>query len=436
MKNKFLSFINKSKNIKILIFCVLMTIIFYSGYELSIHIQNKKEKVSENIAINTIGIDNTDNLNIIAYVEGIKATEAPTGCAYSTTVKIYNGNKEITANKAYMTCNYLTGKWSLNLKDVDEIPKTIKIDFNKLNIPDDAFVTDFQYIAPSDTVTEPYYTYRVYTTGYYKLETWGAQGHKGGRGGYSVGVAKLNEGDLLYIYVGGGATSGAGGYNGGGTRRRYVTGPGYVTQSSGGGGGATHIATKSGLLKNLADNIDSIIMVAGGGGGGYVDKTSTSTTGMTYGSGGGYTGTYSRRATNSGGDSGQAKGGSQTAGGNKNAGFGYGATTSASAGGGGFYGGAGGGVIGSMEYNGGGGSGYINSSYLLSGIRFMFCSGCLESKDDGIFTINVHGSSTIRDTQSCPNGYSANPISKCTKLGDGHARITYLNNFEAELPTN
>lgn len=436
MKNKCLNFINRLKNIKILIFCVLITIMFYSGYKLSWYVQNRKEKVSENISINTIGIDNTDSLNIIAYVEGIKAFEAPTGCAYSATVKIYNGSEEITANKAYMTCNYLTGKWSLNLKDVDEIPKTIKIDFNKLNIPEDAFITDFEYIAPSDTLTEPYYTYRVYTTGYYKLETWGAQGNKGGRGGYSVGVAKLNEGDLLYVYIGGSTTSGAGGYNGGGTRSKYVSGSGNVIQSAGGGGGATHIAMKSGLLKNLADSVDSIIMVAGGGGGGYVNSTTTSTTGMAYGSGGGYTGTSSRKATNSSGDSAQAKGGSQTAGGSSSAGFGYGANTSSAAGGGGFYGGAGGGVVGSQEYNGGGGSGYINSSYLLSGIRFMFCSSCSESKEDGIYTIDVHGTSTLRDTENCPNGYSTDPISKCTKLGDGHARITYLNNYEAELPTD
>ena len=427
MKIKLINFGKKNKNIICL--SLLLCFMFALGFSVSKYVEYKNNNFNVNNQIETVGIDDKDDLEIIAYVEGTRVKEIPIGCAYSSTVKIFDGDKEITSSKSYMTCNHQTGKWSINLKDVDVIPSKIRLDFTKDNIPDDAFITNFEYIAPTTDVAEPYYTYRVYTTGYYKLETWGSQGHNGGRGGYSEGIAKLTEGDLLYIYIGGSTTSGAGGYNGGGTRKYN-----NVIRSSGGGGGATHIAMKSGLLKNLADNIDSVVMVAGGGGGGYVDKTSA--TGMSYGSGGGYIGTPSRVATNSGGDTGQAKGGTQTAGGNKNAGFGYGASTSSSAGGGGFYGGAGGGVVGSTEYNGAGGSGYINSSYLLSGIRFMFCSGCLESNDDGIFTINVHGTSTLRDTESCPNGYSADPISKCSKLGDGHARITYLNNFEAELPVD
>ena len=382
--------------------------------------------------ISTSGFEVGNNVDIIAYVDGVKVNQMPTGCGYTASVKAYSGTSEITAGKAEMTCNYLNDKWTLNLQDVSDLPTKVRVDFTTSDIPADAYVTNLEYKAPSTDEPFPYYTYRIYKTGYYKLETWGAQGHRGGRGGYSEGIAKLTAGQLLYIYIGSTTDGGTGGYNGGGTRSRYITGSGNVIQSNGGGGGATHIALKSGLLKNLADNIDSIIMVAGGGGGGYVDKTSTSTTGMTYGSGGGYTGTSSRRATNSGGDSGQAKGGSQTAGGNKNAGFGYGANTSSSAGGGGFYGGAGGGVVGSTEYNGGGGSGYINSTYLLSGKRFMFCSGCSESKDDGIYTVNVHGTSTLRDTENCPNGYSSNPVSRCAKLGNGHARITYLKDYVEE----
>ena len=93
-------------------------------------------------------------------------------------------------------------------------------------------------------------------TGYYQLQTWGAQGgsynetYHGGYGAYSKGVVYLEEGEILYINVGGKggiANNGTaeGGYNGGGSA---------TTESddnyAGSGGGATHIATSSGLLNS------------------------------------------------------------------------------------------------------------------------------------------------------------------------------------------
>ena len=83
-------------------------------------------------------------------------------------------------------------------------------------------------------------TFKVPATGNYKLEVWGAQGGDGlnpenqysneigygGRGGYSKGVIKLSEGDLLFIYVGGAGQSYvrgkhiSGGFNGGGACER------------------------------------------------------------------------------------------------------------------------------------------------------------------------------------------------------------------------
>ena len=103
-----------------------------------------------------------------------------------------------------------------------------------------------------------------------KLEVWGAQGgyrsnaSKSGKGGYSVGTLKdVTPNQTLYVHVGGaGGNSSsnrnsvnAGGYNGGGYRYGYK-----------GGGGATHIATASGLLKDLSNNKNAVLVVAGGGG--------------------------------------------------------------------------------------------------------------------------------------------------------------------------
>lgn len=368
--------------------------------------------------IGTNGYNIGSNIDIEAYVNGVKVTEMPTGCAYTASVRVFNGTSEISSDNTYMTCNYLNEKWSLNLQEVTEIPTKIRIDFTDAEIPADAYITNFVYKDPTTDEPFPYYTYRIYKTGYYKLETWGAQGHHGGRGGYSDGIAKLTAGQLLYIYVGGAAINQTGGYNGGGSN----TGTGATAY---GGGGATHIATKIGVLKNLKDNVDSIIMVAGGGAGHY----NTNSVSVGDGSGGGYIGAPSRLAKSSGGQS-QAKGGTQTAGGSSGAGFGYGANRGAhGAGGGGFYGGGIGGTQGSSDYGGGGGSGYINSTYLLSGKRFMYCFNCSESTTDGIYTVKTNGTSTLRDTVNCSTGYSADPISKCAKVGNGHARITYLKDY-------
>lgn len=429
MKIKLINFVKKNKNIICL--SLLLCFMFVLGFSVSKYVEYKNNKFNVNSQIETVGIDDKDDLEIIAYVEGIRVNEIPIGCAYSSTVKIFDGVQEITSSKSYMTCNQQTKKWSLNLKDVDIIPKKIRLDFTKDNIPDDAFITNFEYIAPTTDVAEPYYTYRVYTTGYYKLETWGGSGNKGGYGGYSVGIAKLNEGDLLYVYVGGGAINQNGGYNGGGTR----TTSGAKT---GGGGGATHIAMKSGLLKSLSSNIDSIVIVSGGGAGFY------NGTDHSHGGGGGYLGVNSKTGKSSGGSC-TASSGSQTAAGKScgdasgyKAGFGYGCSggSSVSAGGAGFYGGGCGWVQGSDYYGGAGGSGYINSSYLVTGKRFMFCYGCTESVTDSTFTISTTGVSTIRDPENCSSGYASDPVSKCAKEGNGHARITYLNNYEAELPVD
>jgi len=113
-----------------------------------------------------------------------------------------------------------------------------------------------------------YYTYTAPATGTYKLQVWGAQGGYraerilGGLGGYSIGTIALNQGDKLYVYVGGeGGKSDtpingivSGGYNGGGYRYGYT-----------GGGGATDIRFTAGTW-NSSSSLLSRVIVAGGGG--------------------------------------------------------------------------------------------------------------------------------------------------------------------------
>ena len=217
-----------------------------------------------------------------------------------------------------------------------------------------------QYTGNVQTFTAP-----LSTT--YKLEVWGAQGggwgyHTNAPGGYAGGWKNLTKNQVLYVVVGGKGidanhyTDGTS-YNGGGIGSNNL----YI-----GGGGATHIATASGLLKDLVNNKSSVVCVAGGAGtnGRYASDDS-----RYYQSGGGLVGlgsptTYYITSTETAPTKGDT-GGTQTGCGPDGikGGFGFGGSPTemeAGAGGGGWYGGnasGGGGVHRSV--GGGGGSGYI-----------------------------------------------------------------------------
>ena len=221
------------------------------------------------------------------------------------------------------------------------------------------------------------YSFKCTQTGRYKLEVWGAQGGKvafqwyrrrysytGGLGGYAGGIVKLNEGDELYIVVGGAGgdgsvyawgssgAGGAGGYNGGGK--------GGTANAVGGagGGGATHIALKAagnGLLSSINS---SYVLIAAGGGSGAVYGNN--------GSPGGETGGYGQ----------MARGNGAFAGGTASSGYAFGLGQSSLDGGNYGSSGAGGGWYGgytnqstSSWGTGGGGSGHIGASgYAFSDI--------------------------------------------------------------------
>ena len=259
--------------------------------------------------------------------------------------------------------------------------------------------------------------FKVYRSGKYKLEVWGAQGgsasseYTGGYGGYSVGYINLNKDDKLYVNVGGAGQSACvstdcnGGYNGGGNGQPY-TGDSYNYIA--GGGGGTSISTNSGIISNLTDS--DLLIVAGGGAGSYYHSSGGAGYSNNGANGGGYIGVSGEECSYT---SLYATGGTQTAGGS--AGYrggsgsrGQGGTYpgGSSGGGGGYFGG------GSAAHAGaGGGSGYIGNSLLTN--KSMYCYNCSESNDVATKTISV----------TCVN---SEPTENCAKQGNGFAKITFI----------
>ncbi len=278
-------------------------------------------------------------------------------------------------------------------------------------------VYEFDYTGNEQILTIP-------ANGIYLLETWGAQGGTiesdnkiGGYGGYSTGKIQLKKDDILYLQVGGTSNNYVGGYNGGGNANVNSN----YNNLALGGGGATHIATKSGLLKELSEDIPSILIVSGGGGGVSEEKNAG-------GSAGGYIG-----VDGIGLESYYGYGGTQTAGGMKPSGsndatviggFGYGSNAEnlngasgkywAGGGGAGFYGGSGGAWIsssGARAGSGGGGSSYIGNASLKE--KAMYCYNCKESNEEATKTISTTNASET-------------PISNYAKKGNGYVKITYV----------
>ena len=288
--------------------------------------------------------------------------------------------------------------------------------------------------------------FKVPCSGTYKLETWGASGgdvddtYTGGYGGYSVGNVNLNVKQKIYVVVGGagdGCTGSKctkdGGYNGGGNCTAYSN----STSSCGSGGGATHIASQTGLLSSLEEykgtlisntyySSDVIFIVAAGGGGGAYTNSFNYGIG---GSGGGYKGSNgtSDAPHSYCGGNGIGQGASQINPGNNcgsksNSAFGTAMLNGAGGGGSGFFGGGT-----SSLSSVGGGSSYIGNPSLTD--KSMYCNDCEETLDINhpeIFTISTTGATNYRDTLNCPNGYDENPVSKCSKKGDGYARVTLI----------
>ncbi len=261
----------------------------------------------------------------------------------------------------------------------------------------------------------------IQVSGYYKLEVWGAEGGYGynnattyaaGKGGYSVGIIKLNEGDTIYVHTGGQGNPGTttssiktGGSNGGGNS-------GYASGGSGGGGTDIRI--------NSDDLLARVIVAGGGGGGGYNTNYAGGYGGGTAGGDGtGYNTTYN------------SKGGTQTTGGAAGyysvtytgtpGSFGVGgsaitdavSTSRSGGGGGGWYGGGGGAYqndSSSWYYGvsgGGGGSGFVyTNSAILPGGYLLDESYQLASAKTIAGNIAFSSPSDVSETGHTGNGYA------------------------------
>ena len=270
---------------------------------------------------------------------------------------------------------------------------TLNLHLGLNSVKFDAKIADWEDVSSLIVRSDEFKTTGAFTwtapqEGDYQLEVWGAQGGQGtltnktafrsdgGYGGYARGVIHLQEGDKLYICVGGQGAKctrakvtapngeAAGGYNGGGiggTESSEST-----PESGSGGGGATHIATTmqgDGQLVNYKDYKDDVLLVAGGGGG----NTSTMSVSYGYGgSGGGIGGGNSCSTATYGGVAsssddtwfGKGQRGISPA----RTGANYGAH---GGGGGGWYGGTDSGTpVNTNSQGGGGGSGHANTTKL------------------------------------------------------------------------
>ena len=159
---------------------------------------------------------------------------------------------EVTApsNGEYYLLVYSIGDKAGNISDGKE---SIGEATNKLYLPLFNKITDFEYTGNEQT-------YIVPTDGYYRIETWGAQGSDyGGKGSYTTGIIELKKNTNLYVIVGG-----TNGYNGG-----NGTNPTGGTDTTGAvkyGGGATDIRLTQGNNILETTSLNSRIMVAAGGG--------------------------------------------------------------------------------------------------------------------------------------------------------------------------
>ena len=346
---------------------------------------------------------------------------------YFINTKMIAGNKAIVPTKdgsGTMTGNSGNGHVKVTLISVQVINKKDieKIKTDSMNLWEYTFSGTNLYSGRYQTFTSNY-------SGYYQVELWGAAGGnanssygKQGNGAYTSGQIYLNEGEKLFVYVGGTTLSLTGGWNGGGQGVEDGRTPR-------GGGGATDIRlmkTSTITTWNEFDSLKSRIMVAAGGGGGIYYSDSYNGCG---GAGGGLVGNNSCSGASQPGTGGQqAVGGTRAYYLDQNVGgFGYGSdsnvhTNGGGGGGGGYYGGGSGYNIG----GGGGGSSYISgysgcdSISEESTINNIIHNGSAYHYSDYYFKNGnmISGSSTIPtyDGSTTMNGNSTY----------GHAKITFI----------
>lgn len=299
----------------------------------------------------------------------------------------------------------------------------------KENLKDKDFLSDgttyFEY-------TGNYQEYTTKKSGYYYIETYGAQGGDiitpnqvssatflGGRGGFSSGYIYLLANETLYIYVGGQGEGdngeeisqsanhvSLGGYNGGGNGKNHSSTGRIAT----GGGGATDIRYFGNAIPTSEDlkwdsilGLKSRIIVAGGGGGAFSCVICQGEFNSSGGAGGGLAGGYAYGINNTNPQT-RADGGTQTTGANFGKGYDSTNTSQTPGGGGGYYGGN------KNTLSAGGGSSYISGYPGVNSISTDFNHTYNTKHYSGLYFIGGVMKSGIRK-------------------GNGYAKITYIGNL-------
>ena len=279
-------------------------------------------------------------------------------------------------------------------------------------------------------------------SGKYMIEVWGASSGRKladntyrdttiSYGGYSVGYLSVENGEELYIAVGGQGKDGIfgiaeGGWNGGGSGEWDHN----DDEAIAGAGGATSITTSligDGQLKNYESVKSTDVVIVAGGGGSQVRTDITSAS-----SGGGISGNDGLPAPSSSITL-TVPGATQTTGYK----FGEGESSKRNvtlywnsetgAGGGGWYGGCSPADIGAQTFiDGSGGSGYIGYSKLFGNgdgaPKHMAGYDVATSDDPQTKTISVHEASATAETDKA-------------KIGNGAVRITYINENQTGSPS-
>jgi len=92
----------------------------------------------------------------------------------------------------------LMGTMSSTRSNSRKLSKTIEEELNRYSKTDTSFKA-----STASTPEAQEYIVPTGQSGWYRIELWGAQGgNNGGLGAYTSGIIKLNEGDILYFYVG------------------------------------------------------------------------------------------------------------------------------------------------------------------------------------------------------------------------------------------
>ena len=84
------------------------------------------------------------DIDIVAYVDGVEVKELPTTCFYNAVSTAYKNNTELKDSPVSFNCNYATGKWDINVSNLDNIPNKLVVNFESKGINAVEYVSKVQ----------------------------------------------------------------------------------------------------------------------------------------------------------------------------------------------------------------------------------------------------------------------------------------------------